>query len=51
MNIPQKLPAIINSDIPIMVERALKEANPLYPVPKILFNNDMVQLYEMIKES
>lgn len=50
MDIPKKVRGIIESDIPIMVERALKEANPLYPVPKILLKEDLFQLYRMIKE-
>lgn len=41
---------IIDSDIPVMAERALKEANPLYPVPKIFGRNDMLKLYQIIKE-
>ncbi|WP_436245423.1 iron-containing alcohol dehydrogenase [Paenibacillus sp. LjRoot56] len=50
MNIPQKVSGIVDSDIPLMVERALEEANPLYPVPKILFKEDMFRLYRLIKE-
>lgn len=50
MNIPQKVQGIADRDIPLMVERALQEANPLYPVPAILFEKDMMQLYRMIKE-
>ncbi|RFU69437.1 iron-containing alcohol dehydrogenase [Peribacillus saganii] len=50
MNIPKKVNGIMDNDIPIMVKRALKEANPLYPVPKILFEGDMLNLYEMIRE-
>lgn len=50
MNIPSKESGIAEADIPIMVERALKEANPLYPVPKILLRKDLVQLYHMIKK-
>ncbi|WP_066304779.1 iron-containing alcohol dehydrogenase [Bacillus sp. FJAT-29814] len=50
MNIPEKVSGIVDSDIPLMVERALKEANPLYPVPKILYKDDLLKLYHMIKE-
>ncbi|MBP2242159.1 alcohol dehydrogenase class IV [Cytobacillus eiseniae] len=50
MNIPNKISGIVESDIPLMVERALKEANPLYPVPKILSRNDLFTLYQLIKE-
>lgn len=49
MNIPEKISGIIDKDIPIMVERALKEANPLYPVPKILLKEDLLKLYQIIK--
>ncbi|KON87716.1 alcohol dehydrogenase [Sporosarcina globispora] len=50
MDIPPKVSGIINSDIPIMADRALKEANPLYPVPKIFSREDMLRLYELIKD-
>ena len=49
MAIPEKLDGIRESDIPLMAERALKEANPLYPVPVIFNKQDMFQLYHMIK--
>lgn len=49
MNIPKKINGIVESDIPLMVERALKEANPFYPVPKILFREDLTKLYGMIR--
>ena len=35
MNIPEKLDFIKDEDVPQMVEWALKEANPIYPVPVI----------------
>lgn len=50
MGIPQKVSGIRDIDIPVMAERALKEANPLYPVPKIFGRKDMLELYQMIKE-
>lgn len=50
MNIPKKVTGIVDRDIPLMVERALKEANPLYPVPRILYKEDLVKLYHMVKE-
>ncbi|CAM3546413.1 iron-containing alcohol dehydrogenase [Cytobacillus oceanisediminis] len=50
MDIPPKVSGIKDSDIPIMAERALKEANPLYPVPKIFNRDDMLKLYRLIKE-
>ena len=40
MNIPEKLDVIKEEDMPILVKRALKEGNPLYPVPKIMNEAD-----------
>ncbi len=40
MNIPEHFEFIEDKDIPTLVERALKEANPLYPVPKIMDEKD-----------
>lgn len=40
MNIPDGFDCIKEEDIPTIVKRALKEANPLYPVPKIMDEAD-----------
>ena len=40
MNIPEKFDFIKEEDIPTIVKRALKEGNPLYPVPKIMDEAD-----------
>lgn len=40
MNIQDKFDCIKEEDIPTIVERALKEGNPLYPVPKIMDKAD-----------
>ena len=40
MNIPDGFDMIKDEDIPIIVQRALKEGNPLYPVPKIMDKAD-----------
>lgn len=40
MGIPDKFDCIVEDDIPVIVERALKEGNPLYPVPKIMDKAD-----------
>lgn len=45
MQIPEKIEGIADSDIPLMAARAFKEANPLYPVPKILSKRDLTALY------
>lgn len=49
MDIPDKIEGIVNRDIPVMAERALQEANPLYPVPKILNKDEMFYLYQVIQ--
>lgn len=50
MNIPRKIGGIAASDIPLMAERAFHEANPLYPVPRILGKKDLIRLYHRIGE-
>ena len=40
MEIPEKFEQIKEEDIPTIVERALKEGNPLYPVPVIMSPED-----------
>ena len=35
MDIPEKITELKREDIPVLAKRALKEANPLYPVPVI----------------
>lgn len=40
IGIPDKFECIQEKDIPIIVERALREGNPLYPVPKIMNEQD-----------
>lgn len=50
MNIPEKVEGIVDKDIPLMVERALREANPLYPVPRILNKEDLFHLYQVISK-
>jgi len=49
MNIPTSLGGIQEADLPGMIHNALREANPLYPVPKILFAEDLRKLYAMIQ--
>lgn len=40
MNIPDGFDMVQEKDIPVIVKRALKEGNPLYPVPKIMDKAD-----------
>ena len=49
MNIPKQIKGIQDKDIPLMVERAFHEANPLYPVPKIFTRQDFINIYQEIK--
>ncbi len=50
MNIPDKVKGIEEKDIPVMVNRAFAEANPLYPVPKIFSKSDFEKIYHSIRE-
>lgn len=50
MGIPPYIDKIENRDVPKMIERALEEANPLYPVPKTLAADDLSQLFYLIKK-
>lgn len=49
MNIPEHFDFIQDKDIPTIVERALKEGNPLYPVPKIMDKKDCEAVVKKIK--
>lgn len=49
MNIPEHFEFIKDEDIPTIVERALKEGNPLYPVPKIMDEADCEMLVRKIR--
>ncbi len=49
MSIPTKIEGIQDQDLPTMVDRAYKEANPLYPVPKIFSKKDFKHLFQMIQ--
>lgn len=48
MNIPSHILEIKKQDIPTLARLAIKEANPLYPVPKILMKKDMEYLLHII---
>lgn len=49
MAIPKKIDCIREEDLPGMIHNALREANPLYPVPRVLFAEDLRKLYDMIR--
>ena len=48
MGIPRTIEGIKPDDIPLMAERAFKEACPLYPVPRILDRPQLEELYRAI---
>ena len=48
MNIPDKIVEIQEADIPTLVERAHKEANPLYPVPRLMEKDEFMDIYHLI---
>lgn len=49
LNLPVGIEGIHEKDIPQMIEWAMKEANPLYPVPDIWEKDDFYQLIQTIK--
>ena len=48
MNIPNKIMGIKQEDIPKMARHAEKEANPLYPVPKLMARKELEGFYYRI---
>ena len=50
MNIPEKLPGIQKEDIPSLAKHAAKEANPLYPVPKLMTTKELEQFYYQVAD-
>ena len=48
MGIPKGFAQIQEKDIPIIVERALKEGNPLYPVPVIYGEAEMTAIVKSL---
>ena len=50
MNIPAGFTNIIDSDIPTMAKHANVEANPLYPVPKLMDAKELEKLYYDVME-
>lgn len=49
LNIPCHLKELKIEDFDSIIKRALKEANPLYPVPCILFKEDLRKILYLIK--
>lgn len=50
MGIPERLPGILKKDIPQMARHAAKEANPLYPVPKLMSAKELEDFYYKISD-
>lgn len=49
MQIPESIEGIEMKDLPQMAKQALKEANPLYPVPQIFDQNDMMNVIRLVQ--
>ena len=49
MEIPPSLPAIGEGDIPALARHAAKEANPLYPVPRLMTAKELAPIYYAIR--
>lgn len=50
MGIPETLKGIAQEDIPVMAGHADKEANPLYPVPKLMDAHELERFYYMVAD-
>ena len=48
MNIPAHLEGIQAADIPVMAAYAEKEANPLYPVPRLMTKEELEGFYRQV---
>ena len=48
MNIPAHLECIQESDIPVIAAHAEKEANPLYPVPRLMTKEELEGFYRQV---
>ncbi|OXM15889.1 iron-containing alcohol dehydrogenase [Paenibacillus herberti] len=49
MGIPSCISSIREEDIPFLAKRAIQEANPLYPVPRLLNRSDIEVLFRSLK--
>ena len=50
MGIPEKLSGIKKEDIAIMAKYAENEANPLYPVPKLMTKKELAEFYVQVAD-
>lgn len=50
MGIPAKIPEIQRADIPLMAQHAAAEGNPLYPVPVLMGQAQLAEMYERVME-
>ena len=50
MGIPEKLPGIRREDIPQLAAYAAREANPLYPVPRLMDRKELERFYLDVME-
>ncbi|WP_428770420.1 iron-containing alcohol dehydrogenase [Treponema sp. HNW] len=50
INIPDKIAGIKKADIPFLAALAEKEANPLYPVPKLMTRTELAAFYYQIAD-
>jgi alcohol dehydrogenase class IV len=50
MNIPRVLTGIREEDIPAMAAHAAAECNPLYPVPKLMDENELAAMYYVVSD-
>ncbi|MCI5648325.1 MAG: iron-containing alcohol dehydrogenase [Fusicatenibacter sp.] len=50
MDIPETLPGIKEEDIPGMAKHAAREANPLYPVPKLMDARELEKFYYQVAD-
>ncbi len=51
LGIPSKLKQIVIEDIPALAKIASREANPLYPVPKLLSAKELTRIYYQAREN
>lgn len=50
MGIPDRISCIKEEDIPVMARHAEREANPLYPVPRLMTEKELENIYYKIGE-